>query len=76
VVTAWLSGPTPGGLRQLGEVTWPSPMQEGAASESSPRDAHVVQGLGLAPLLEGLLANLEQHSAAALTLGTHDMHAL
>jgi hypothetical protein len=50
-------------------------MQEGAASESSPRDAHVVQGLGLAPLLEGLLADPEKHSAAALALGAHVWHA-
>jgi hypothetical protein len=51
-------------------------MQEGAASEPSPRDAHVVQGLGSGPLLQGLLANLEEDSTTALTLlGAHDMHA-
>jgi hypothetical protein len=46
-------------------------MQEGAASESSPRDADVAQCLGFGPLLESLLAHLEEHSAAALVLGTH-----
>jgi len=51
-------------------------MEEGAAPESSPRDAHVVKGLGSGPLLQGPLADLEQHSAAALALGAHDMHAL
>jgi hypothetical protein len=50
-------------------------MQEGATSESSPRHAQVVQGLGSGPLLERLLADLEEHSAAALALGAHDMHA-
>jgi hypothetical protein len=52
-------------------------MQEGAASESSPRDAYVVQGLGPGPLLESLLANLEEDSTTALTLlgAAHDMHA-
>jgi hypothetical protein len=34
-----------------------------------------MQGGGLDPLLEGLFADLEQHSAAALALGAHDMHA-
>ena len=51
-------------------------MQEGAASESSPRDAHVVQGFGSGPLLKGLLADSKQHSATTLALlGAHDMHA-
>jgi hypothetical protein len=61
---------------KFGEVPWTSPMQEGAASESSPRDAHVVQGLGRTPFLEGLLAELEEHSATALSFRAHDMHAL
>ena len=51
-------------------------MQEGAASESSPRDAHVVQGLGTSPFLESGLANRKQHRTAALVLGAHDMPAL
>jgi hypothetical protein len=52
-------------------------MQEGAASESSPRDAHVVQSLGPGPLEERLFANLEEDSTTALTLpGAHDRHAL
>ena len=59
---------------ELGEVAWTSPMQEGAASESSPRNAHVVQGLGSDPLLQGLLADSKQHRAAALVLSTHDLH--
>ncbi len=50
-------------------------MQESAASKSSPRYAHVVQSLSSGPLLEGLLADLEQHSTAALALGAHGMHA-
>jgi hypothetical protein len=51
-------------------------MQEGAASQSSPRNSHVVQGLGSGPLLESFLANLEEDSTTALTLlGAHDMHA-
>jgi hypothetical protein len=33
-----------------------------------------VQGLGSGPFCQGLLANLEEHSAAALVLGAHDMH--
>jgi hypothetical protein len=57
------AGRTPATCK-LGEVAWTSPMQEGAASESSPREAHVVQGLGPGPLHEGLFANLEQHSTA------------
>jgi hypothetical protein len=50
-------------------------MQEGAASESSPRDAHVVQGLGFGPLDKRFLANLEEDSATALVLGAHGIHA-
>jgi hypothetical protein len=51
-------------------------MQEGAASESSPRDAHVVQGLGPGPFGQGLLSDLQQDSAAPFALpGAHDMHA-
>ena len=68
------AGRTPATCK-LGEVAWTSPMQEGAASESSPRDAPVVQGLGPGPLHEGLFANLEQHSTATLVLGAHDLHA-
>jgi hypothetical protein len=65
----------PGGLRQLGEVGWTSPMQEGAAAESSPGDAHVVQGLGPGPFLQGLFADRKQRRAAPLALGAHDTHA-
>jgi len=51
-------------------------MQEGAASEPSPANAHVVQGLGPAPFGQGLLADLQQDSAALFALpGAHDMHA-
>jgi hypothetical protein len=50
-------------------------MQGNAASETSPRPAHGGVGLGPDPLLQGLLADLEQHSTAALALGAHDMHA-
>ena len=50
-------------------------MQEGAASESSPRDAHFVQGLGARPLLEGLLANSKQHRTTTSSFRTQDVHA-
>jgi hypothetical protein len=50
-------------------------MQEGAASESSPRTSHVVQGLDLAPFGQGLLAHLQQDRAAALPFLAHDSHA-
>jgi hypothetical protein len=50
-------------------------MQEGAPSESSPRDAHVVESLGSAPLCEGLFAQLHGHGTSALVLLAHDMHA-
>ena len=42
---ARLRGPTLATC-QLGEVASTPPMQKGAASESPPRNAHVVQGLG------------------------------
>ena len=51
-------------------------MQERAASESSPCNAHVVQGLGLGPLLKGPFVDLKERRTAALALGAHDMHAL
>ena len=35
-------------------------MQEGAASESSPRNTYVVQGLSMSPFLESLLADGKQ----------------
>jgi hypothetical protein len=61
---------------ELGEVASTPPMQESAASESSPRNAHIVQGFSPAPLLQSLLANLEEDDTTALTLlGAHDMHA-
>jgi hypothetical protein len=50
-------------------------MQEGAASQSPPGDAHVVQGLGSGPLFQSRLTQLEEDSAAALALSAHDMHA-
>ena len=60
---------------ELGEVASTPPMQESAASESSPRNAHIVQGFSPAPLLQSLLANGEQDRTAALALGTHGRHA-
>src|SRR5215211_5812364 len=71
---AWPSGPGPGGLRQLGEVAATPPMQEGAASESSPRYANVVQTLGTSPFLKSLLADRQEHSTAALPFLTHGKH--
>jgi hypothetical protein len=50
-------------------------MQEGAASESSPRNAHVVQGLGPGPFSERLFADRKERETAALALLAHDMHA-
>jgi len=51
-------------------------MQEGAASESSPCDADLVQSLDPAPFGQGLLANLEEDRAASFALpGAHDMLA-
>jgi hypothetical protein len=47
-------------------------MQEGAASESSPRNAHVVQGLGRTPFLEGFPADRKQGETTALAPGAHD----
>src|SRR5215212_1728104 len=67
-----LHGRTPPACK-FGEVPWTSPMQEGADSESSPRNAHVVQGLGRAPFLEGLLADREQRRTTTLTLGAHEI---
>jgi hypothetical protein len=76
VVAAWLLGPLPSGLRELGEVPAAVPVQRGPAAQPTPSDPHIMQGRGLDPLLEGLFAELEEHSAAALVLGAHDMHAL
>jgi hypothetical protein len=61
---------------ELAEMLTPIPVKGDTAAETPPRDAHVVQGLGSSPFCHGLLADLEQHSAAALVLGAHDMHAL
>ena len=72
---ASLQGCTPA-AGELGEVLTAVAVQGNAASESSPRPAHVGVGLGHDSLLQGLLADLEEHSAAALVLGAHDMHAL
>ena len=46
------------------------------SAKPTPRDAHIVQGLGFSPFLEGLFADLEEDSTTPLALGTHDMHAL
>jgi hypothetical protein len=51
-------------------------MQEGAASESSPRYANIVQSCGPAPFGQGLLADLQQDRAPAAVLLTHNLHAL
>src|SRR5215217_2313524 len=50
-------------------------MQGNAATQPTPSYPHIMQGRSLDPLLEGLFADLEQDSAAALALGAHDMHA-
>jgi hypothetical protein len=71
-----LHGYTPPATCELCEVVPTVAMQGNAAPEFSPRRAHVGVGLGHDPLLQGLLANLKEHSAAALVLGAHDMHAL
>ena len=60
---------------QLGEVASTPPMQKGAASEPSPANAHVVQGLGPAPFGQGLLADLQQDRATVAVLLAHDSHA-
>jgi hypothetical protein len=57
VVAAWLLGPVPGGLRQHREVLAPVAVQGDAAAQPSPRDAHLLEGLGPGPLLEGLLSD-------------------
>jgi|Tabmets5t2r1_1033131.scaffolds.fasta_scaffold219823_1 hypothetical protein len=72
---AALHGRTPP-ARKLGEVLPTVAMEGDTSAASAPRDADRVQGLRPGPLHERLLANLEEHSAAALALGTHDMHAL
>jgi hypothetical protein len=45
------------------------------AAEPSPADTDIVQGLGPDPLLQGLLADLQQDRAAALPFLAHDSHA-
>jgi hypothetical protein len=57
VVAAWLLGPVPRGLRQHREVLRTIPVKGDAAAQTPPRHAHVVQGVGLAPLLQGLLVS-------------------
>src|SRR5215208_991243 len=70
-----LHGSTPAATCELGEVAPTEAMQGDAAAQAPPRPAHVGVGLRPGPLLEGLFADLEQHSAAALTLLAHGMHA-
>ena len=65
----------PGGLRQHREVLVPVAVQGDAAAEAAPRSAHVGVGLGQDPLLQRLFADRKQRRAAALSLGTHDLHA-
>jgi hypothetical protein len=60
-----LHGYTPPATCELCEVVPTVAMQGNAAPEFSPRRAHVGVGLGHDPLLQGLLANLKEHSAAA-----------
>jgi hypothetical protein len=60
---------------KLGEMPWPGAVQGDAAAQAPPRPTDLLKGLGPGPLLQGLLAELEEHSAAALVLGTHDLHA-
>jgi hypothetical protein len=50
-------------------------MQGDAAAQAPPRDADLLEAFGPGPLLKRLLADRKQHSAAALVLGAHDMHA-
>jgi hypothetical protein len=51
-------------------------VQGDTPSEPSPASPNLVQSLRPGPLLESLLANLQQHSTTALTLlGAHDLHA-
>ena len=57
VVAAWLLGTVPGGLRQHREVLTTVPVEGDAAAQAPPGHAHVVQGLGQDPLLEGFLAD-------------------
>jgi hypothetical protein len=51
-------------------------VQRGPSTEARPRPTDLLEGLGLGPFLEGLLADLEEDGTAALMLpGAHDLHA-
>jgi hypothetical protein len=74
-VLTTLHGRTPPATCQRREVLAAVAVQGGPSAEASPHPTDLLKSLGPGPILEGLLANLEEDSAAALVLGAHDPHA-
>jgi hypothetical protein len=50
-------------------------MQRSQAAQASPRPTDLLKRLGPSPLFQSRLTQLEEHSAAALALGAHDLYA-
>ena len=70
-----LHGHTPPATCKLCEVATPVPVQRSQATQASPRPTDLLKRLGPSPLFQSRLTQLEEHSAAALVLGAHDLYA-